>query len=256
MTMILDSTIQSAAEYLKLKKQQQQQGTSNENGLKKKHTYLVPERPTMCPDCQAKNSFWVKAYYFRWFVEGDIEDVLPVPRYICRWCHLVISILFAFLVPYRQFTKQVIAEGVEQYILIETTYRKSAGMICGDDDSNQRPDHSQVWRWVNIFAGRAAWKLNLVLQRLCVRAGKTEHLAGVHNNVCPNMLKAQSLEKVRKLNSGTRLLALAKLLFELEDNFVATLQTYFVNFVHPPLSMLTGRGVKLCTPHSLQHMIF
>ena len=112
MTMILDSTIQSATEYLKLKKQQQ--GTSNENGLKKKHTYLVPERPTMCPDCQAKNSFWVKAYYFRWFVEGDIEDVLPVPRYICRWCHLVVSILFAFLVPYRQFTKQIIAEGVEK----------------------------------------------------------------------------------------------------------------------------------------------
>jgi hypothetical protein len=251
--MILDQTIQSATEYLKLKKQQQ--GTSNENDLKKKHKYLVPERPTICPDCQTKDSFWVKAYYFRRFVEGDIEEVLPVPRYICRWCHLVVSILFAFLVPYRQFAKQIIAEGVEQYVLTETTYRESAGLICGNSDNGQRPDHSQVWRWVNVFAHRAAWKLNLVLQRLCVRAGKTEHLAGLHNSVCPNVLKAQSLEKVRKLNSGARLLALAKLLLELEGNFVSQLQTCFVNFVHPPLSILTGCGVKLITPHSLQHML-
>ncbi len=255
MTMILDSTIQSASEYIQLK-QQHHESAVHGAGLQNKNTLLVPDRPKACPDCQAEESFWVKGYYFRWFVEGDIEEMLPVPRYICRWCHLVVSVLFAFLVPYRQFTKKIIAEGVEKYLLTETTYREAAGLIAGNSDKIQRPDHSQVWRWVNVFAGIAAWKLNLVLQRSCVNAGKRKQLAGVHDAVCPNALKAQSLEKAWQLNSGTRLVALVKLFLELERDFVATLQTYFVIFVHPPLSILTGRGVRLITPQSSQPMIF
>lgn len=246
MTMILDPTIQSASEYIRLKK---------ERNTREANRYFVPDRPDACPDCHARNSFWVKGYYFRWFVDGDVEEIFPVPRYICRWCHLVVSVLFAFLVPYRQFTKNVVAEGVEQYLSSRTTYRQVAGQIAGDGDEMQKPHHSQVWRWVGLLASRAAWRLNLALQRICVRLGKTAELLGLHEIVCSNSCRTQVAGKGRQLNSGSRLLALTKIIFEIKIDFVATLQTYLIDFLHPPLSILTGRAVRLLTPQSLQHLI-
>ena len=103
MAMILDPTVGTLSEYLRLKKKQLS---------KNKHRLLVPERPRMCPECGREECFWVKGYYFRWVVEADLEEVLPIPRYVCRYCRLVVSVLFSFLVPYRQFTKTQIGQGI------------------------------------------------------------------------------------------------------------------------------------------------
>jgi hypothetical protein len=245
--MILDWTIRSAGEYIKLKQKALKGG---------KHSLLVPVRPKTCPGCGAEHSFWVKGYYWRWFVEWDIEEVVPVPRYICRCCHLVLSVLFAFLVPCRQFTKQFVAEAAGRYLESSTSYRRIAETIACEQDEGQRPHHTQVFGWVNTIIGQAAWKLNLVLQRHCVRKGKVNGLAGLHENVCPNSNKVHTNEKVRKLNSGARLLALGKLLLEPKSSVLASLQTYFLDFVQPPLSILTGRGITILTPHCSQLMIF
>jgi hypothetical protein len=254
MPIILDWTIRSLTDFLE-RKRQQQAADLQEPGCRKKDKYLVPERPKVCPACSAKESFWVKGYYFRWAVEGELEQPIPVPRYICC-CGLVVTVLFAFLVPYRQCTAKAVAEAVQEYLLHPTTYRTVAGEIAGGGDALQRPNHSQVWRWVDLLSGRAAIDLNVSLQRACMTAGKEDSLGGVHQSVCPNADRAQSTEKFDDLNCGARFLKLAEILLAPSENIVRALQAYFAAFVKPARSILTGRAIILFTPQSSQHLIW
>lgn len=252
MTIILDPTIRSLSEYLKLKKRRKH--SERENGMQSENDLLIPERPSVCPECQAEHSFWIKGYYFRWVVEGDLLEVIPVPRYICRWCSEVFSILFAFLVPYRHFTLETLARGAQDYILTETSYRKVASQNGNSDDSIQRPNHSQVWSWVHLFATSSFQKLEIAMQRACMNAGVQNQLAAVGQHTCLNSINAQSMEKVRKLNSASNVLALIGLLLQTKQNLVEALQTYFAEFVQPSHSILTGRGVTLSSPQSSRHI--
>lgn len=272
MAIIPDSTISSLREYLELK-QEQQAEDRKEPALTKKHRYLVPERPRVCPNCSATESFWVKGYYFRWAVEAELEEAIPVPRYSCNCCCLVVSLLFVFLVPFRQFTGKTITGTIQNYLLEPATYRQVAGEAAGsddrtqspshsaaeeeatgDDDEMQRPNHSQVWRWVNLLVGRAAKDLNVRVQRACMAADKESCLDSVHKSMCPNAEKAQSNRKSSSLHCGAKLLSLAEILLE-KPNMVEALWTYFVSFVQPVSSILTGRGVMLLTPQSSHHVI-
>jgi hypothetical protein len=257
MTILLDWSITSLNEYQRCK-DEQLKAEHCEDGLRQSHKLLVPERPAVCPECKAEKSFWSKGYYFRRAVDAEFEVVLPVPRYMCRFCRLVLSVLFAFLVPYRQFTSETISTGVRDYVEDEVSYRQEASLIAGDDNNRdeQRPNHSQLWRWVDLFCKKSANRLSVVVQRACIIAGKEDHLGKVSNSLCLNALKAHSIEKAQQLIAASKLLALAGILLEPRHNFVKAIQTYFVLFVQPASSILTGRGVRLITPQSSQHTIF
>jgi len=258
MTMLLDWSITSLNEYQR-RKDEQLKAEHREGSLRQSHKLLVPERPAVCPECKAEKSFWSKGYYFRWAVDAESEVVLPVPRYMCRFCHLVLSVLFAFLVPYRQFTTDTIGRGVRDYVEDEVSYRHEASLIAGDDDKRdeQRPNHSQLWRWVDDFSRKSAKRLSVVVQRACVAAGKEARLVEVsHSVLCLNALRAHSIEKAQQLITASKLLAMAGVLLEPRQNSVKALQAYFVFFVQSPSSILTGRGVRLITPQSSQHAIF
>jgi len=253
MTMIQDQTVRSFSEYRKLKKRHQ--NAEAQKGSESKEQLLVPKRPTVCPECQAEHSFWIKAYYFRWAVEGDLFEVIPVPRYICRWCSEVVSVLFAFLVPYRQFTLECLARGVQDYILTKTSYREVASDIGNNDESIQRPSHSQIWTWVHLLAESSLQKIEIAMQRACMNAGTESKLPAASQHCCLNSIRAQSIEKARKLNSSARVLALVAILLQRnKGNLVEALQTYFLEFVQPPISILTGRGIRLASPQSLKHI--
>jgi hypothetical protein len=163
----------------------------------------------------------------------------------------VISILFAFLVPFRQVTVQTLAKGVQEYLLREVSYRQVASEIGNSEDSIQRPSHSQVWQWVQLFAARSLHNLETTIQRACVNAGKEKQLTPAN---CMNSIKAHSIRKVRQLNSASRLLALVWVLLESKQNLVQALLTYFTEFVQPPYSILTGRGITLARPQSSKHI--
>ena len=68
MTIILDPTIRSLSEYLRLKER-------NKN-CKQKNCSPVPKRPDTCPHCLEEQCFWIKAYYFRRVVEGELTELL------------------------------------------------------------------------------------------------------------------------------------------------------------------------------------
>lgn len=157
MTMIIDNTICSLTEYLQLKKQQMDKEWQDvRNGLKKGHQLLVAQRPRQCQECGKSDCFWVHSYWYRWAIDADLEEIVPVPRFECSFCTKVVSVLFAFLAPYRQFTVRVMAEAVEQYIFQKTDYRS----VAGDFGENYRPAHSQVWQWALLDAYNAGQRIS------------------------------------------------------------------------------------------------
>jgi hypothetical protein len=251
MTMILDQGISSLSEYVHAK-QRMQKAEQSQALEKRKHRYLVPQRPERCPECQEAGCFWTKGYYFRWAVEKGLAEVIAVPRYICRCCKLVVSILFAFLVPCRQLTLQAMSEGIQDYLDKTTTYEETAAEIARDAEM-QRPASSQVYRWVRLFAVIAGNNLAVRLQRRCLAAGKGQQLNGLSQAECPNSCKAKSLNKIAALNRGKQVLGLARVFLQNESNVVCALQTYFSFFVKSPWSILTGRAIKLLTPQRLEH---
>lgn len=255
MTIIQDHGITTLSGYLALKKEVQDAGRLAECQSSKTNNLLVPDRPAACPECNAPGSFWVHGYFYRWAIEGELETVVPIPRYRCQLCRLIVSVLFAFLVPYRQFTVQAMAEAVKMYVSTETSYRTVAGELSCERDDSQRPNHSAVWHWVRLFAHESAASLAIVLQRACMRAGREKHLMGVSDHVCPNAYKAHSLAKTMQLNFAIRVLALANVLLDWTGNLVHGLQTYFAGVVQNPSSILTGRGISLITPQSSQQVI-
>jgi hypothetical protein len=257
MVIIQDRSIPSLSEYRAVKEQVGRGAEQNcpEGVILRKGGFPIPERPGMCGECGAMGSFWVKGYYRRKVVEGNFQEEVLVPRYMCRQCCRVISVLFAFLVPYRHFTVQSIAEGIQKYVISKTTYRSVAGELADTESDMHQPNHRQVWNWVKLFAGRAANVLGIVLQRACVTAGKEKQLTGVSEHACPNWRKAHTLEKAQELNRAARVLVMAEILLDWSGNLVQALQTYFATFVQKPLSILTGRRVRLLTPQSLQHVI-
>ena len=141
--------------------------------------------------------------------------------------------------------------GVQDYILRKTSYRKVASSIGNNEDSIQRPSHSQIWQWVQLFSTRSFENLEIALQRACVIAGKEKQLTPA---ICPNSIRAQSITKIRKLNSARRLLALSWILLDPKQNLVQALQTYFTEIVQRPFSNLTGRGITLTPPQSSNHI--
>lgn len=257
MAIIHDSGIASLSEYLALKDTVAAgPGQGSPAGvLVREGGFLVPERPKACRACGAAGSLWVKGYYTRKAVEGDRQEEILVPRYECSLCWVVISILFAFLVPYRQFTIQTLEQATQEYLMSNATYRSVAGELAGVVDDTHRPNHSQVWRWVNDFALKSARFLMTVLQRACVDAGKELSLTGVSQHVCPNSKKAHTAPKARALNCAVRVLAMAQHLLETSTELLQPLQAYFASFVQNPLSIFTGRGVRLLSPHNLHHAI-
>ena len=246
MTIILDPSIGSLTAYRQMKAEHQ--GQQRESG---KQRLFVPKRPSACRDCRETDSFWVKSYYFRWVTEGDVEEVVCVPRYICRCCKLVVSVLFAFVVPYRHFTREAVSQATQDYVQSETSYRRLSGEHS--DADGVRPSHATIWAWVDAFAHKAAKVLCGKLQRACVNVGREQELPKDSACVCVNAGKAKSLEKATSLCWASRLLMLALCLFGERQNFVEELQTYFVFFVQPALSILTGRALVMSAPQRLRH---
>jgi len=252
MTMIIDNTVCSLGEYLQLKKQRLDKTWQDiSKGLQKGHQLLVPERPRQCQECGKSDCFWVHSYWYRWAIDADLEEIVPVPRFECKFCPAVVSVLFGFLVPYRQFTVAVVAKAVETYISEETSYRKVAGELCS---ANYRPAHSQVWQWVQLFVSKVQEFLGLKLQCACVESGKDEQqLIEVGKRECPNAQNAASPLKASKLNFAARALGLAELLLNQKTGLIGVLQTHFVQNVQSPLSILTGRDIRLLAPQSSKH---
>jgi hypothetical protein len=212
-------------------------------------------RPALCPECEASETFWRHGFFERQAVEGELSVKVRIQRFLCHACGLAVSCLFAFLVPYRQFTATIVAKAVEDYASEETTYRREAGELSAlNSEGTPKPSHAQVFRFVDCLA-RKSEHLLFQLQKELVMQGNLEKLEMTGQGQCPNAYKAQSLDKAKSLNYTSELMQLAGIAFAM-GNPMAELQAHFFKAVESWQAVFSVRALKLSNPQTMNHLIF
>lgn len=167
------------------------------------------ERPVRCPGkrCRRTDCFWKHTGYERKAREGDLVETVYIQRFLCKYCGLVISCLFDFLVPYLIFTARMVAEAVRRYASDgKASYRRLSeelgGIEEGRDGGVLRPSHNQIFLWVKQAALRSGTLL-VAVQGYAVRTNVV--LMSERHLMCPNRWKAFTREKRVALDDLLRL---------------------------------------------------
>jgi len=211
-------------------------------------------RPSVCPECGERGSFWRHDHFERSAFEGVLEARVRIQRFLCHACGLAVSCLFAFLVPYRRATASLVAQAVTKYAGTPTTYRQAAEEVSPlESTATPKPSHSQVFRWVQGVAIKAEHLLLQVQKELLLlgRSDDVQRLVGVH---CPNAHRAHSIRKAASLNSLAELLQFANLL--VGDGALSALQANFLSKVESLQVILSQRVIRLANPQNMKHVVF
>ncbi len=168
------------------------------------------DRPSKCknPACGRTNGFWKHTGYKRTAREGELSVVLTIERFLCRYCGLVVSCLFDFLIPYVVFTAKLVGDAIQEYGCKPTSYREVSGNSSPwesteDGPAGPRPSHVQIFRWVRRVAEQSNVLLTHV-QKLAVQAEL--EMSGSELLACPNGWKAFTKRKRHELDDLLRLL--------------------------------------------------
>ena len=220
---------------------------------------VAVERPRRCenPACEGSDCFWRHTGYKRKAREGELSVVVTIERFLCKYCGLVISCLFDFLIPYVIFTASLVSSVVQEYASRATSYRDLSGNSSpltteADGAEIQRPSHVQIFRWVQRLAGQTRVLLTHA-QRLALQAG-----AEMSRNdllACPNGWKAFTEKKQQELDELLRLLVQSTRCSG--SGFVAPvdwLHRYFLQSRSFCRAILSGRKLKLSAQQRAKHV--
>jgi hypothetical protein len=207
----------------------------------RKSTQREVLRPDRCPSprCRRRNCFWRHTGYDRRVKDGGESVIVRIQRFRCKFCHLVISCLFSFLVAYRCYSAREVASSIENYTTAEETvalesYRKIA--------FEQGLSRMSVWRWTNLLGIRSQSLHGQVQKEFMLCGGSWQMLAVVpEDSVSPSSRRAKSVVKEKQLNGLFGLIAISKVFFELAACALEQLHAYFLNKSESRQLILTGR---------------
>jgi hypothetical protein len=210
---------------------------------------LKVDRPVRCQreSCGRSNGFWKHTGYKRTAREGELSVVVSIERFLCKYCGLVVSCLFDFLIPYVIFSVKAVAAVVNRYASNDTSYRELAGnaaaLNSGENDKGPRPSHVQIFRWVARLANQSSVLL-VHVQRLVVNA--KQELFGEQGLFCPNRWKTLTVEKVSEVDALLELLVLSsQCCGARETTVVEWLHRYFSQTYSMHRAILSGRKLRL-----------
>ncbi|HEY9791151.1 MAG TPA: DUF6431 domain-containing protein [Candidatus Obscuribacterales bacterium] len=210
-------------------------------------------RPLICPVCGARKRFWRHDHFERQAFERELSATVRIERFLCSNCGLTVSCVFAFLVPYKQATAAVVAQAALDYGLSKRTYREEAEDLSKlESDAPPKPSHSQVFRWVRSICQKSE-QLLLQVQKEAVMVGRAESLQGLLGVICPNAVKAHTIEKARSLNRLAELIQLTALIVA---GGLLELQTHFLGQVESLQAIFCDRFIRLFTPQKVKHVIW
>jgi hypothetical protein len=224
------------------------------------------EPPSTCARCGRSSSFVGHGGYWRRVIEGQRVAQVKVPRFRCRDCTLVVSILFGFLLPYRRFSVRAVAAGLDGYATEEGSYRHRAyelscllpeqpeqtDELTADDDVPVRPAGSQIFRWVNAVASAAERLLQQLQKELLLNGKPVEPLA----TECPNATRAHSAGKQVALNRLAVALSFGRRLVAAEVEVARRLHAYFLSAAESCPIFLMGIVQPDKKTQSLHRVIF
>jgi len=172
--------------------------------LKKEGLLADLERPRQCW-CGEKDSYWSHGRYSRTVEEGNLKEEIEIQRYLCRECGGTASVLPAFVIPRRRYSKTVVACGAERYASESGTYRDGATRLGVDG-----PSPAQVFRWVAVLVDRVN-ELLLDVQAWCVAGGVVEdEMLKSEDSQCPNSWKARVSGKAQFLDDLAKLVSFGR----------------------------------------------
>lgn len=202
--------------------------------------YEVP-RPQVCPSerCGLSDCFWKHTGYTRAVLDMEEPVTMKVQRFRCKFCGLVVSCLFSFLVSYRRYSAAVVGAGAEVYATAPVakplaSYRRIA--------ENLNCSRMAVFSWVG-FLGEKAKRLQLQVQKEFVLAGGGwEQLSAIgEGGESPSMVRARSVEKASWLNDLFRLIEISKLFLGARERVLEKLHAQFLKNIESRQLILTGR---------------
>ncbi len=227
--------------------------------LKNRESVKV-ERPKCCQNagCQRSGGFWRHTGYERTVKEGELSVAIPVERFLCKYCGLVVSCLFDFLMPYVIFSVKSVGVVVQRYAGSEVSYRalaeETAAVESWEDDGGPRPSHVQIFRWVERLGGQSGVLLTYV-QRVAIEANR--ELLREKAIFCPNRWKAFTTDKQLALDALLKLLVQSSLCCGGgEAAAVEWLHRYFSQTRSVCRAILSGRKLRLSAQQRAQHMNF
>lgn len=209
------------------------------------------ERPGRCPECGSEDCFWKNGFYMRQACEGELASSVKVPRFKCRFCQLVVSLLLGFLLPYRRYSSKTVAGAIGEYLRESTTYRKTARELSAEKHELPQPSPSRVFEWVDDFTRYGKETLGLRTNRACVRE-RIEKCLG-KTAECPNSRKAHSKDKARRLNLTATILEEASVLVR-STHLVRRLRAYFLKSVDQTFDILSGHHARLSLSQNSEHV--
>jgi hypothetical protein len=66
-------------------------------------------RPDRCPLCRARACFLAHGFYYRTLVHVELDESIPIRRYLCRLCRRTVSLLPDFILPYLRHSILIIS---------------------------------------------------------------------------------------------------------------------------------------------------
>jgi hypothetical protein len=217
---------------------------------------IYETKPSECFRCLAVGTLHGHGYYQRGVTEGDVSIQVKIHRLLCVACGKTFSSLFPFLVPWKKYTVEAIADGVERYLREpKAGSRRVAELLMSLIDGAPSLSQSTVTRWVKAFCEKSKMKLLTQVKRLCVSGDiNLSTLAAVEQR-SQGWLKATFAEAAGQFSYGRNVIALGMLLTGRRHGVLKSLHEIFLRQFSPQ-SIFAGQGVTLLNPQSLEHLIF
>ena len=240
-------------------------------------------RPGCCPrrkdECGSTEPMRKNGSYPRQVIYWGLVFVLSILRFRCGRCGKTVSRPYSWLVPYKRFSAEVIAAGVEAYATAESEYRELSAALSESEfvdaerdirqtdlyeklsktgkikvavtkDKGCRPSHCAIFYWVDFVCKRIESVLQQMQKELVRRQKEVKMLPPESFVENANSGKAQSSVKARALDRLSFATVAARLLLNERHRSWEQLRAYFLIQAEHCKDLLTDTQVR-CQLHTL-----
>lgn len=240
-------------------------------------------RPSRCPrpkeECGSLEPLRRNGTYPRQVIYWGMLFVLSILRFRCGKCGKTVSRPLSWLVPYKRFSAEMIAAGVEAYVVVETSYRKVSDALSEPEfveekedvrqtklyrellskkgieaavtkDGGSRPSYCTVFRFVDYLCKRVELIMQQLQKELVRRQKDLKRLPLEGSVENPNSFKAQTDNKAQRLDCLSFAAVTVQLLVNVSDKTWWKLRTYFLTKAEYCKDLLTDVRAR-CQLHTL-----
>ena len=230
-------------------------------------------RPSRClrpkEKCGSLEPLRKNGTYPRQVIYWGMLFVLAILRFRCDKCGKTVSRPLSWLVPYKRFSAEMIAAGVEAYVAGETSYRNVSNALSEPEfveekedirqtklynelsieakvtkDSGSRPSHCTVFRWVDYLCKRSESIVQQLQKELVRRQKDLRRLLPEARVENPNSFKVQTDIKAQRLNCLSFAGFAARLLVSASEKPWWKLRAYFLRKAEHCKDLLTDAPVR------------